>query len=88
MATKKKAKVPRKARGVDPRDFEVLFPHEHGHELRVLWSNGAGFSVYRIVEDERSDDEIKAAGALPHRLELLGEWEYVGGDAAVPLVRS
>lgn len=49
---KKKAKA-RKPRKVDPRDFEVLYPHEVGHEVRVLWSNGAGFSVYKIADNPK-----------------------------------
>lgn len=46
-------------------------------EIRVPWSNGAGFSLYRIVDD--------ANGPGPHQLKLIGEYEYTAGDTCEPL---
>lgn len=38
-----------------------------GDEITVMWSNGAGYSVYRIVDNP---------GSGPHLLELIREVEY------------
>jgi hypothetical protein len=40
-----------------------------GDEIKVRWSNGAGYSVYCVRD---SDDEG------PHRLEPVDHFEYIG----------
>ena len=39
-----------------------------GEEFQISWSNGAGFSRYRLIDDP---------GAGQHLLSLVGEFEYV-----------
>jgi hypothetical protein len=47
---------------------------EVGQELRVNWSNGAGYSIYRVTDDP---------GPGQHQLTERRDFEYVGRDRVI-----
>ena len=52
---------------------------EVGSEFTVKWSNGAGYSVYRVVDNPENG---------PHLFEVVGEYEVCNGGRYVELGRS
>jgi len=44
-----------------------------GEEIRVGWSNGAGYSVYKIIDGTGAFGDFSAG---PHELQRVADYEY------------